>query len=199
MAPADKAGAAFGLGMAALITTFFGFVWFGWGLSAEKAMTVTGWILLYFAALALLFASVRAVRRGKALMTAKRAGRDEFWAKRGKRFRLITVLEGVGCGIVVLFANVFHRMDLLAAGISFVVGLHFLPLAGLFQFPAYYATGIAIVLSDVLICAFFRNDAVTVWVGIATGTVLWVTSIYALRRSRKFQRDVSSSDAEGVR
>jgi hypothetical protein len=105
-------------------------------------------------------------------MKAHSAQRDEFWAWTGKQFRLVTVLEGVGCGVVVLLTIVFHRLDLLAAGISLVVGIHFLPLAGRFRFPAYYATGIAIILCDLFSWALFKSDAITVSVGIATGTVL---------------------------
>jgi hypothetical protein len=192
LAPSQPAAAVFGLGMAALIMTIFGFTWLGWGFSAEKTFTVARWMIFYFATLTLLAASVHALRRGKALMKARSAQREEFWARTGKRFRLVTVLEGVGCGIVVLLTIVFHRLDLLAAGISLVVGIHFLPMAGLFRFPAYYATGIAIILCDLYGWALLRSDAITVFVGISTGTVLWVTAIYALIRSHKFFRNVAT-------
>lgn len=74
-------------------------------------------------------------------------------------------------------------MDLLAAGVSLVVGLHFLPLARLFRFPVYYASGIAIILCDLLSWALLRFQGITFKVGVATGTVLWVTAIYALPRT----------------
>jgi hypothetical protein len=181
-----QAGAAFGLGIGALIMTTFGFVWLGWGFSAAQRFPVAGWIIFYLVFLALLAAGIRAIRKGRALMKVHPVPRDDSWVKTNKQFKIITILEGVGCGLVVLLTNVFHRMDLLAAGISLVVGLHFLPLAGLFRFNAYYAVGIAIIAGDVLSCALFRGDAITLSVGVATGTILWVTSIYALLRSGKF-------------
>jgi hypothetical protein len=119
-------------------------------LLRERTFTVARWIVFYFAFLALLAASVHAVRGGKAVMKVHPAQGDEFRARTGKRFRLVDVLEAAGCGIVVLLIAVFHRWDLLAAGISLVVGIHFLPLAGLFRFPTYYGTGIAIILCDLL-------------------------------------------------
>jgi hypothetical protein len=77
-------------------------------------------------------------------------------------------------------------MDLLALGISLVVGAHFIPLARLFRFPLYCVTAIAILVCDFVSLAIFKADAITVAVGIATGAILWMTSIYALARARKF-------------
>ena len=181
MEATQPAIAVFGLGIAALITTIFGALWITLGLSEAKAMTPV-WIAFAAAALVLLAASIRSLRTGRALMAAHPAERDESWVGRRRRFGLVTTLEGVGCGLVILLANAFHRIDLLAAGISLVVGLHFLPLANLFRFRAYAATGIAIVVSDLLIVLLVRNEALTACVGVATGAILWTTAIYALRR-----------------
>jgi hypothetical protein len=65
-------------------------------------------------------------------------------------------------------------------------------MAGLFRFPACYATGIAIILCDLLSWALLKSDAITVSVAIGTGTVLWITVVYALLRSRKFLRDAAT-------
>jgi hypothetical protein len=184
--------AAFGLGIAAVMMTILGFVWLGWGFSADPGFTVARWIILYLAFVALLGTAIQNLRKGNARMKALSAQRDEFWARTGKKFATITILEGVGCGIVVLLVVIFHRMDLLAAGISFVVGLHFLPLARLFRFPVYYASGIAIILCDLLSWALLRFQSITFGVGVATGTVLWITAIYALLRSRKFLREFAA-------
>jgi small-conductance mechanosensitive channel len=187
----------FGLGMGALITTVFGFFWLGWGLSAQTTITVAQWLVFYVATLALLAVSIVTLRTGKARADARGAQRDEFRENARKRFTIITILEGAGCGIVVLLTLAFHRMDLLAFGISLVVGVHFLPLAGLFRFPAYYATGIGIILSDLLSWAIFKSDAMTVSVGIATGAVLWITAIYALLRARNFLKITPRTESGG--
>ena len=129
--------------------------------------------------------AVRAVRRGRQQLKALGADRRAYWAKKGPRFGIITALEWVGCGIVVALALGFHRMDLLAVGISLVVGAHFLPLASLFDFPVYYVTGVAIILCDVVSVARFHGHALTAMSGIVTGAILWLTAISALVFSRR--------------
>ncbi len=186
MGPSQRATAVFGLGIAAFVTATFGSVWLVLGLSDGNTTAAIGWIVFSLGALVLLAAAIRTIRTGKALMAAHPAGRDDFWASRRRRFGLVMTLEGVGCGLIVLLTNVFHRTDLLAAGISLVVGIHFLPMASLFRFNAYRATGIAIVAGDLLIGMFARKEAMAACVGLATGTILWATAIYALRRSREF-------------
>jgi hypothetical protein len=195
--PLQPAASAFGLALAALIMTIFGFIWMGWGFSASAAFTdfsndaalpATRWILFYVITLVLLGASIQALRRGKSRMKALTIQRDEFWARSGKRLKIVSLLEGAGCGIVVFLALVLHRTDLLAAGISLVVGVHFLPLGRLMRFPAYYAAGTAIILCDLLSLALLRSDAVRFSAAVATGIILWVTAIYALLLSRKFLR-----------
>lgn len=189
----QPAAAAFGLAMAALIMTIFGFTWLGWGFSVDQGFTPAHWIVFYLAFLALLAPSIQALRRAKASMNRHSAGRDDFRSRFSGKFKIIAMFEGAGCGVVVLLTVVFHRLDLLAAGISLVVGLHFLPVARLFRFPVYFAAGIAIVLCDLLSVARFRADIITLSVGVATGTILWITAIYALLRSRKLSRDIAAS------
>jgi hypothetical protein len=196
--PSHPEASAFGLALAALIMAVFGFIWLGWGFSASTAFTnfspnaalpAARWILFYVVTLILLAGSVQALRRAKVRMNAVSAQHDEFWVRTGKKFRIISMLEGAGCGVVVLFAVVFHRTDLLAAGISLVVGIHFLPLASLMHFPEYYAAGIAIILCDLFSVAWLHSSAITFSAGVATGVVLWTMALYALLRSRRFLRD----------
>jgi hypothetical protein len=195
--PSQPAGSAFGLGMAAVIMTVFGFVWFGWGFSVSRTFTdfssgsllpATCWLSFYAISLGLLGFSVHALRRRKKQMRALSASPSDFWSRFGKPFRVISFFEAVDCGIVVFLAVVFHRLDLLAAGISFVVGLHFLPMARLFRFSSYYVAGLLIIVCDLLSVVLLRGDDITLAVGVATGAVLWITAIYALLRSREFLR-----------
>jgi hypothetical protein len=201
--PSRPAASAFGLSVAALIMTIFGFVWLGWGFSASQAFTdfsssrmppAARWISFYVAFLVLLVWSFGALRKAKARMRSTSIERDEFWVRAGRKFRIISMLEGTGCGIVVFIAVAFHRTDLLAAGISFVVGLHFLPLASLMRFRSYYVAGIAIILCDLFSIALLHSTAITLWAGVGTGAVLWIMAVYALLRSHKFLRDLLSRE-----
>ena len=191
--PSQRAAATFGFGMAAMIMTVLGFSWLGWGFASLGWFTPALWILFYSVTLCLLTATIRALRKGKALMKVYAANSDEFWAKHGKQFKIITVLEGAGCGVVVLLTIFFHRLDLLAAGISLVVGLHFLPLARLLRFNVYYWSGGAIILCDLLIVLLFNALSITASVGTATGVILWATALYALLRSVRFSRETATA------
>ena len=185
--PAARASAIFGLGIAAIVCTGFGFFWLGWGISAWRPTDTLLWILMYGVTIALVVVSVRTLRRGKAEMKALNVPREEFWQKHGRRFKQINLFEGLGCGIVVALALGFHRKDMLAPGISLVVGLHFAPMARLLHFNAYYFTSAAIVLCDVLAVAFFQGDALTAASALATGMVLWITGFYVLALTRQFR------------
>ena len=180
---AEFAGAAFGRSIGALVTAFFGFIWFGWGFSALPDFPTFAWIILFAVAVAFLTLGVLALRRGKALLRAAGASRQDFWNSRRKPFRAVTLLEGAGCIAVVILANVFHRVDWIALGISLVVGLHFLPLGKILLFPAYYWTGSLIVACDLILATSFKSWNPTASAGISTGTILWVTGLYALALS----------------
>ena len=198
--PSQPGASAFGLGTGALLMTVFGFVWLGWGFSVSQAfinfssgsaLPAARWITFYLLTLALLGVSIQSLRKGKALM-GPAAGAAEFRSRFSKPFRMIVCLEGAACGVVVALVLALHRLDLLAAGISLVVGVHFIPLARLFRFPAYYAAGAAIIVSNLLSVALLRAEAITLSVGVATGAVLWITAIYALLRCRQFLREVAA-------
>jgi hypothetical protein len=195
-----SAGTAFGLSIAAIVMGTFGFAWLCWGyamspliaVSSAGALPWAGWIVLYIVFLTLLSLALVALRRSrrqvKAAVTNSGYFRDHF----GKQFRLISILEVVGIGIVVFLAVYFHRTDLLAAGISVVVGVHFLPLARLFRLPAYHATGIAVVLCGLLSMMFLHGNDIAFAAGIGTGLALWITAGYVLRRSRRLLRDLAT-------
>jgi hypothetical protein len=180
---AELAGAAFGRGIGAIITTAFGFIWLGWGFSVLRDLPAAIWVVYFSVTIALMAFAVIAVRRGRKMMKAQAGLRGNFWQKRRKPFGVVTSLEVVGCIFVVMLANVFRRPDWMAVGISLVVGLHFLPLGRIFVFPSYYWVGSLIVVWDILTITALKSWNWTASAGIATGMILWATAIYALMRS----------------
>lgn len=180
---AATAGAAFGRGMAAIITTTFGLIWLGWGLGVLGGLPAAIWVGYVCVAVALMALAVTAARRGRKMMSTQGASSSDFWQKRRKAFRVVTVLEVVGCVVVVMLANVFRRPDLIAVGISIVVGLHFIPLGNIFEAASYYWVGSLIVVWDVLTITALKSWNSTASAAIATGVILWATAIYVLVRS----------------
>ncbi|MGB7494111.1 MAG: hypothetical protein WBR26_17215 [Candidatus Acidiferrum sp.] len=184
---AAMAGSAFGRGMAAIITTTFGFMWLGWGFGV-RGLPVAMWVGYFSVAAALMAFAVTAVRQGRKMMRAQGWSRSDFWQKRRKAFSIVTVLEVVGCIIVVIMANVFRRPDWIAVGISLVVGLHFLPLGRIFGAASYYWVGSLIVLWDILTITALKSWNLTASAAIATGVILWASAIYVLMRSVRIVR-----------
>src|SRR5581483_8783706 len=94
-----RAGTAFGLGMAAIVTTVFGFFWFGWGMGYGSVQWYC-WVALYLAAIALVVFAVRAMRAGKALCanTRRRMIRsDGPWAGASARSPRRNSLRAASC------------------------------------------------------------------------------------------------------
>lgn len=117
------------------------------------------------------------------MMRAQGASRRDFWQTRRKPFGIVTLLEVVGCIVVVMLTNVFQRPDWIAVGISLVVGLHFLPLGRIFGFASYYWVGTLIVVWDILTITALKSWNLTASASIATGVILWATAIYVLALS----------------
>ena len=197
------------LGAGATILIAMGFFWLGWGYGYVPklwpiASTQTGlgfglgWMVMYAATIGLLVMAIRAWRKDHARLRIAAGSGTELWRRKSKSFRRITMLEGVGCGLVVMLALTLRRPDLMAAGISLVVGLHFLPLGRLFRMPIYYGAGAAVLIADLLCVALFSGPAVTITVGMATGVIFWITAIRMLLHRHGLARELGSDIDEAA-
>lgn len=167
--------------------TVFGFFWLGWAVTVAERNPAVAWPALYGGFLVLLAVTIPGVRRGKALVNLHGA-HDATWRLARGPFHAIAALEAAGCALAVILALAWHRPELVAAGISLVVGLHFLPLARWFRVPLYYVVGTAIIVCDILAWVLLRSSAITVSVGFTTGLILWTVAVYGLLRSRRLVR-----------
>jgi len=200
--PSHPELSAFGLGTAAVFMIFFGFIWLGWGFSSSPAFTdfssdrvlpAARWICFYLAFLIFLAISIVAVVKARHRMKTLAIGPGEYRDRFSKPFRAICFFEGGGCAVAVALALGFHRVDLLAAGISLVVGVHFVPLARLFRINAYFITAAAVIAVD-LVCIFvFKGKQVTFLSASATGIILWGTATYLMILERRLDREFKAS------
>lgn len=188
---AEIVGLAFGRGLAAIISTGFGFIWLGWGFSGIRNLPPAIWVVYFSVAAILMTFAVTAVRRGRKIMTAQGASRNVFWQQRRKAFGVVTLLEVVGCIVVVILANVYQRPDWVAVGISLVVGLHFLPLGRIFEVVSYYWVGTLIDVWDILTIITLKSSNWTASAGTATGLILWAAAVYILARSFGIVRETN--------
>lgn len=179
----ETAAVAYGRAVAAMISASFGCGWLGWGFAAIPGLP--GWIWLGYSsvATALVAIALAALRRGGRIVKAQPGAWSSFWQQRRRAYRLLTVVEALGCGIVVLMANLLRRPDWIAVGLSLVVGLHFLPLGRILGAASYYWVGSLIVVCDILTVTALKWWNPTATAGVGTGVVLWAGSVYALVQS----------------
>ena len=103
------------------------------------------------------------------------AEQEELDRQLGRRFGWINGIQGGAIIASIVVLNIVRRPDFIAPVIAVIVGLHFLPLVGLFQRPLYYATGI--LGTTIGIAGFFIADPSTrqSLVGLSFGLLLWLT------------------------
>lgn len=89
-------------------------------------------------------------------------------------------LAAAGIGAAVLARR--DRSEFVAVWVAVVVGIHFIPLAWLLDYPLLHTVGIAVVAVAVagVPVARSRRIAPSAVTGIATGTVLFVAALYCL-------------------
>jgi hypothetical protein len=148
----------------ALIPTGFGFFWIIAGVSALSQLTIVKLIALM--AGALLVAAVGVFR-----------GRRTARAFDKKRYLYALAGEAAGIVFVLLFCAIAEQPSLILPLIGAVVGLHFLPLAKVFEYPSLLLIGplMTIVSFSALLWPPPFRDAVA---GIGGGAILWLYVLY---------------------
>jgi hypothetical protein len=168
----------------AIILTAFGGLWCIIALAnwaARPGWSIPVAALTTFVLLALCVAQLVASRKIASMD-------DPVAAAKGKRagmlFGIIFGIEGALIAISsILLAS--HGLGLwIPFVVALIVGLHFLPLAGVFEVPLYYGTGIFCVLG-VLGCLFIHDPAKRVLcVGLVMAAVLWLSVLLLLMQPR---------------
>lgn len=168
----------------AVILTLFGSLWCilalagwrarpGWSIPAGSVVTIT--------LLALCVTQLMASRNIPSI-------NDPVAAAKGKRagmlFGIIFGLEG---GLIALCSTLLARYGLsiwIPIAAAVIVGVHFIPLARVFDVPLYYWTGVLSVLG-MLGCSLVHDAATRVLcAGLVMAAVLWLTVILLLLQTR---------------
>lgn len=119
-----------------------------------------------------------AVRSGVRPGSVGAANLPADWSR---RFNRVGLVQGVAIGLAVLLLAVTRSAELIPAVICLIVGIHFLPLAGIFDQPGYRWTAAALCVVAVAGSAAFAAgypDSSRAVVGLGAALVLWSTSGY---------------------
>ncbi len=170
-----------------------GTVFAGWSLIAVGSVLARCWLTV------LLAAALAMVTFGIQLIAGLRRVPHEPPVDRNKRrmmareFGMIVAAEGFACGGIALMCMSTHRWKLIVPLTLVVVGLHFLPLARLFQVPRYNVTGALFCIIPMATVLFVPSSArvghAVAWIAIpAVGCALVAVATAAggFREVRRF-------------
>lgn len=116
---------------------------------------------------------------------------DPIAAAKGKRAgKLFGIILGIEAGLIALCSMLLASRGLglwIPITVAIIVGVHFLPLARVFDVPLYYWTGTLSILG-VLGCLLIREvDTRLLWVGFVMAGVLWLSVAVLLLQTRHTQ------------
>jgi len=116
---------------------------------------------------------------------------DPVAAAKGKRAgKLFGIIFGIEAGLIALCSILLASRGLglwIPVAVAIIVGVHFLPLAHVFDVGLYYWTGALSVLG-VLSCLLIRDvNTRLLWVGLVMAGVLWLSVVVLLLQTRHIQ------------
>jgi len=184
----DVRGTASGV----MFMAFFGTVWADIGIGG---LQVSGAIWLLILAIligaTLFFSGIRMIRNSRNLSNTNKSRNAK---NIDKWFNIVFITEFVLIGIAAIVTNVIGHFDWFFPIMAIIVGVHFFPLAHLFQVSAYYVTGTLLCLLAIVTLVFVpleisigghQIDAWWTLVGLGSMLILWITSLVILSMGRK--------------
>lgn len=163
-------------------------------LVVDSAKAYALLLIIATVALVLFGFGVAALRAVLAVKDAKspRAGES---SRMGRRFGAIAGAEGLLITGVTLVFVITHRWALIAPIDLIIVGLHFLPLARLFNVPRYIVTGVLFCVIPILTMVLTPSDALIgralTWLvvpSVGCAVVAFITAWAGLREVSRFVR-----------
>jgi hypothetical protein len=178
--------------------TFFGAAWALWGTSLlQGALHILAYVLIALVTLVFLGIGVMLLRYARSLQPAVEPEDVAVGRRIGIWFGVVFGSEAVLIALASILLSRFGADSFLAPVTALIVGVHFLPLAGLFEVRAYYLTGALLcLLALIAIGALLLGIQLagpspanwTSFVGIGAALVLWLTLLYLARFARGLMR-----------
>jgi hypothetical protein len=175
------AGALRGRAIGALVMTAFGAIWM---ISSANAVSLLTWKMCPIVALPtglLCLVAWQQLQAARRMPTATAtAPQSQSIQIRRRRFGIVLAFEWVPIFLAAFILGRAGHPELILAAIAVIVGLHFIPLAMLFDFPLYYWTGGAFVLVAVASFAIGHPALRQAITCLGCGLSLWLTSAVLL-------------------
>jgi hypothetical protein len=114
------------------------------------------------------------------LLTPDRLRSDPLQVRRGRIFHWINGAQWVAAAALIAVLNVVHHPEWIMAGIMLIVGLHFLPLARLFNHRPHVWLGVALSGWAIAYPLILAQGPTSPWGPIGAGLILWAAGLAAL-------------------
>lgn len=183
-----------GIASGVLLMAFFGTLWASIGLTALQGLGAP-WLLLIIAiiGLGLLAGGLILWRRAGSL--PKEIGPESAAAAQhiGMWYVIIFAAEGIAIGIASYICTRIDRFDLFFPITAIIVGIHFLPLARLFQVNFYYLIGILLCVVGLIALFLTPQTALvadrelvlrSIVAGFGCAIILWGTGLTLWNQGR---------------
>ncbi|MDQ6601001.1 DUF7010 family protein [Bacillus salipaludis] len=177
-----------------MFMAFFGTVWADVGIGGLQGLgSIWLLILAIFIGAALFFSGIALIRSSKNLNSTNARGSRDV----DKWFNIVFATEFVLIIIAAIICNSVGHFDWFFPIMAIIVGVHFLPLAYLFQVRAYYVTGTLLCLLAIVTLLFvplkisLGEHQINTWwtlVGLGSMLILWITSLVILSLGRRLLR-----------
>ena len=177
-----------------MFMAFFGTVWADVGIGGLQGLgSIWLLILAIFIGAALFFSGIALIRSSRNLNSTNARGSKNV----DKWFNIVFATEFVLIIIAAIICNTVGHFDWFFPIMAIIVGVHFFPLAYLFQVRAYYVTGTLLCLLAIVTLLFVplkislgQHQINTWWtlVGLGSMLILWITSLVILSVGRRLLR-----------
>ncbi|MFJ7334807.1 DUF7010 family protein [Streptomyces sp. NPDC101116] len=166
-----------------LVLSMFALLWAVAAASGTGSATDAAPLGIEAAALVLTAVAIYLGYRGDATPSPRPVNLPPRWAR---GVGIVNTVELMAVFTVIAASNAAGRPEAVPAGIALVVGLHFFPLARLYdqwqyRWTASLLTAVA-VAGFVLIAAGLANESVRIVVGLGSAAVLWASSYHLALR-----------------
>jgi len=163
-----------GRAVGSLFFAGFGALWMGLALTAKEMLTAANLAFVALNVAVLASMALWLLRESKRFPSV---GEDP---QIGRKFNQINGAQWVAGGIAGFILARMHLDAYIPCAITAIVGLHMLPLAGLFRYKMHYATGSVLLGWDGLSAILVPVEHLQGTTALGTGIILWVSAFTTL-------------------
>ena len=177
----------------ALILTFFGSLWASLtmiGITPRQRIFLA--IVVVLVTIPLAYSAITLLREARQLPDVPSPEGEARGTKIAIWYGVVFAREFILIAVASILLSRANRDELIPLVTALIVGLHFLPLAALFQVQAYYVTGVAItLLAGVAVIAILLGRTLggpwtwSVVVVLGNAVILCLSALYVLQIGRQ--------------